>query len=129
MQMLSKYADEQEYIVRISSAYDLFFAETHDYLNLTVGALNEQQLLLLDEPPEKLTLNALEMIFGDFEQYLQNRQAQLANDHDRWLTQVFWLESLPIILALGLLIWSRWFVRRQVLAPLSVVIAGAKRIT
>lgn len=128
IQLLSKHADERKNIARISKAYDLFFAETRDYLNPTVGPLSEQQLLLLDEPLEKFTLNELEMAFSDFEQYLQNRQGQLADDHDRWLAQVFWLEPLPIILALGLLIWSRRFVRRQVLTPLSVVISGAKRI-
>lgn len=128
MRQLSEYPAERQQIRRISNAYNLFYDETHAYLRPAVEPLSEQQLLALDKPLEQLTLSELEAAFDGFEQYLLGRQDKLAADQNRWLAQVFWLEPLPIVIALGLLLWSRRFVRRQVLLPLAEVIAGAKYI-
>lgn len=128
MQLLSENADESTHIGRISKAYGLFFNETRDYLNPASEPPSEQQLLSLDKPLEQHTLRELEVAFSELEHYLQEHQTRLADDRQRWLSQVFWLEALPILLASGLLLWSRQFVRRQLLSPLAVITAGAKRI-
>lgn len=128
MQLLARSENEQQQVQRIANTYDAFYAETRTYINSEDNEVTEKQLLLLDQPLEQFTLNVFETLFNDFEQYLQSRQSLLAAAQQRWLSQVFWMELLPILLALGLLLWSRHFVKKQVLMPLTDVIEGARRV-
>lgn len=128
MQLLARSENEQQQVQRIADTYDAFYAETRTYINSEDNEVTEKQLLLLDQPLEQFTLNVFETLFNDFEQYLQSRQSLLAAAQQRWLSQVFWMELLPILLALGLLLWSRHFVKKQVLMPLTDVIEGARRV-
>lgn len=128
MQLLASSANEQQQVQKIADTYDAFYAETQNYINPANGEVTEKQLLLLDQPLEQFTLRVFETLFNEFEQYLQSRQSLLAADQQRWLSQVFWMELLPILLALGLLLWSRHFVKKQVLMPLTDVIEGARRV-
>ncbi len=128
MQLLARSENEQQQVQKIADTYDAFYAETRTYINSEDNEVTEKQLLLLDQPLEQFTLNVFETLFNDFEQYLQSRQSLLAAAQQRWLSQVFWMELLPILLALGLLLWSRHFVKKQVLMPLTDVIEGARRV-
>ncbi len=128
MRLLAKSNNEQQQIQKIAETYDAFYAETIAYINFENDEVTEKQLLLLDQPFEQFTLRVFETLFNEFEQYLQSRQSLLAAEQKRWLSQVFWMSLLPILLALGLLLWSRHFVKKQVLMPLRDVIAGARRV-
>jgi signal transduction histidine kinase len=128
MQQLATSENEQQQVQKIADTYDAFYAETRSYVNSANDEMTEKQLLLLDQPLEQFTLRVFETLFDEFEQYLQSRQSLLAADQQRWLSQVFWMELLPILLALGLLLWSRHFVKKQVLMPLRDVIEGAGHV-
>lgn len=128
MRLLAKSENEQQQIQKIAETYDAFYAETITYINSENDEVTEKQLLLLDQPLEQFTLRVFETLFNEFEKYLQSRQSLLAAEQKRWLSQVFWMTLLPILLALGLLLWSRHFVKKQVLMPLRDVIAGARRV-
>ncbi|MCX4190787.1 sensor histidine kinase [Methylophaga sp. OBS3] len=128
MQLLARSESEQQQVQKIADTYDAFYAETQTYVKTEDRELTDKQLLLLDQPLEQFTLNVFEILFHDFEEYLQSSQSVLAAKQQRWLTQVFWMGLLPILLALGLLIWSRHFVKKQVLMPLTNVIEGARHV-
>lgn len=128
MRLLARSENEQQQVQKIADNYDAFYAETRNYINSENSDMTEKQLLLLDQPLEQFTLRVFETLFNDFEQYLQSRQSLLAADQQRWLSQVYWLELLPILLALALLLWSRRYVRQQVLKPLAGLMAGARHI-
>lgn len=128
MQLLAKLVNEQEQVQKIADTYDAFYAETRTYIDSEDNDVTKKQLLLLDQPLEQFTLNVFESLFSDFEKYLQSRQSLLAADQRRWLSQIFWIQLLPVLLALGLLLWSRHYVKRQVLMPLTDVIEGARHV-
>lgn len=128
MRLLASSEIEQQQVQKIADTYDAFYAETRTYINSEDNEVTEKQLLLLDQPLEQFTLRVFETLFNEFEQYLQSRQSVLAADQQRWLSQVFWIQLLPILLALGLLLWSKHYVKKQVLMPLTDVIQGAHRI-
>lgn len=128
MQMLASSENELQQIQKIADTYDAFYIETRSYINAENDQMTEKQLLLLDQPLEQFTLRVFETLFNEFEAYLQSRQSLLAEAQQRWLSQVFWMSLLPILLALGLLVWSRHFVKKQVLMPLTEVISGARRV-
>ncbi|MEX1200450.1 MAG: ATP-binding protein [Methylophaga sp.] len=128
MLLLANSENEQQQVQKIADTYDAFYAETITYINSENSEVTDKQLLLLDQPLEQFTLKVFEILFNEFEQYLQSRQSLLAADQKRWLSLVFWIGLLPIIMALGLLLWSRRFVKKQVLVPLTDVIDGARRV-
>lgn len=128
MQLLARSENEQRQVQKIADTYDAFYGETRTYIDSENGEVTDKQLLLLDQPLEQFTLNVFESLFNDFEQYLQSRQSLLAADQQRWLSQVFWIQLLPVLLAFGLLLWSRHYVKKQVLMPLTDVIDGAGRV-
>ena len=118
---------EEILIVRIEYAYNKFYQETSRFLE--VEELSKEDKLWLDEQLEEQTFRQLEMVFSDIEKYLRQQQLQLTASDERMFGKMILSEALPIILALILLSISKWFVRRNMLAPLRNVTKGAKIIS
>lgn len=124
---LAQSPTEEILIVRIEYAYNKFYQETRRFLD--VEQLSSEDKVWLDEQLEQQTFRQLEMVFSDIEQYLQLQQQQLTDSDERLFGKMLLSEALPIILALILLSISKWFVRRNMLAPLRNVTQGAKVIS
>lgn len=127
LKALAKSPSEEILIVRIEYAYNKFYQETRRFLE--VDELTSGDKVWLDEQLEDQTFRQLEKVFRDIEHYLQQQQQQLTDSDERMFGQMVLSEALPIILALVLLSISKWFVRRNMLAPLRNVTKGAKIIS
>jgi len=127
LKVLSSSPDEEILIVRIEYAYNKFYQETRRFLDKE--ELSNEDRIWLDQQLEEQTFRQLEMVFSDMEQYLQQQQQQLTDSDERMFGKMLLSEALPIMLALVLLSISKWFVRRNMLAPLRNVTQGAKVIS
>jgi len=127
LKVLSSSPDEELLIVRIEYAYNKFYQETRRFLDK--DKLSNDDKLWLDDQLEQQTFRQLEMVFSEMEQYLQQQQQQLTDSDERMFGKMLLSEALPILLALILLTISKWFVRRNMLAPLRNVTQGAKVIS
>ncbi|MAY16866.1 MULTISPECIES: HAMP domain-containing sensor histidine kinase [unclassified Methylophaga] len=127
LKVLAQTPTEEILIVRIEYVYNKFYQETSRFLDLE--ELSSEDKVWLDEQLEEQTFRQLEMVFSDIEDYLKQQQLQLTASDERMFGKMILSEALPIILALILLSISKWFVRRNMLAPLRNVTKGAKIIS
>lgn len=124
---LANTAGEQEAIQRISQAYDAFYRQTRQLLGQ--GDLNEQQKQLLDQQLEQYTFIELEIAFSQFDSLLKDKQQTLTQSRQRWLSQMFILVPVPVLIAVTLLLLSRRFVHNNLVKPLAAVMQGARWIS
>lgn len=127
LKILVKTPAEEVLIARIEHSYDRFYQETSRFL--VADELNIEDVQWLDEQLEQQTFRQLEMVFTDLESYLQQQQQQLTDSEERMFGKMLLSEALPVFLALMLLSISKWFVRKNMLAPLRNVTKGAKIIS
>jgi signal transduction histidine kinase len=130
LQQLSQLADTNEELAAvqaISSAYNRFHDETVKLFS--PASYSQQQKQLMDLRLEQFTFNKLEAVFTQMEKVLQQQQLALSNKQQRWMEQLLWLVSLPVLLAVSLLLFARRYMRAKVLSPLNSVIQGTKRIS
>lgn len=127
LKALAQSPTEEVLIARIEYAYNKFYQETSRLIE--AEELRPEEIAWLDTQLEEQTFRQLEMVFNDLEQYLQQQQKQLTDSDERMFDKMLLSEALPIILALVLLSISKWFVRRNMLAPLRNVTRGAKIIS
>ncbi len=127
LKILVKTPAEEVLIARIEHSYDRFYQETSRFL--VADELNIEDVQWLDEQLEQQTFRQLEMVFTDLENYLQQQQQQLTDSEERMFGKMLLSEALPVFLALMLLSISKWFVRKNMLAPLRDVTKGAKIIS
>lgn len=118
---------EEVLIARIERSYDRFYQETSRFL--IADELSVEDVQWLDEQLEQHTFRQLEMVFADLESYLKQQQQQLIDSEKRIFGKMLLSEALPVFLALMLLIISKWFVRKNMLAPLRNITNGAKVIS
>lgn len=123
LKILAQSPQEEVLITKIEHGYNMFYQEARRYLE--VEARNSENVDWLEEQ----TFRQLEQVFSDIEQYLQQKQRQLNDSGERMFGKMVFSEVLPILLALLLLSISKWFVRRNMLAPLRNVTQGAKAIS
>ncbi|MDH5358390.1 MAG: HAMP domain-containing histidine kinase [Gammaproteobacteria bacterium] len=121
--------DEHEHdaIKRVSDAYQKFHGETAKLLGQPELDINQKDLL--DKQLEQYVFAQLEHAFTGLDTVLKDKQNALSLSRQRWTTRLSWLAPIPVLLAIGLLIAARHFVRRNVVQPLADVIDGAKRIS
>ncbi len=121
--------DQQERLAiqSVSQAYQAFHDETVQLFNET--NLDVEQQKLLDSGLEQYTFAQLERAFSTLDALLKNKQHLLSQTRQRWTTRLIWLVPIPILLAIGLLIAARRFVKKNVVYPLAEVIDGAKLIS
>ncbi len=112
---------------QIAVAYRRFHDETNKLL--TPANLTQQQKHLLDKQLEQYTFSELEAAFSGFEALLQDKQRVLAENRQKWISQITFLAPVPVLLAITLLFFSRRYVRTNVLSPLASVMQGARRIS
>lgn len=130
IQDLKQEAEQQnefQAVIDIELAYQRFHDETHTLLR--VMQPSEQQKELLNLQLEKYTFKKLEDAFSQFESLLNKKQQALTHDRQKWMSQLFILVPIPILLALTLLLLSRRFVNNNVIKPLARVMQGARRIS
>src|SRR5690554_6221153 len=127
LKVLAQTPAEEILIVRIEHSYNRFYQETSRFL--VAEELTDEDVQWLDEQLEEQTFRQLEMVFSDFEGYLQQQQQQLTDSEERMFSKMLVSEAAPVFLALMLLSISKWFVRRNMLAPLRNVTKGAKIIS
>ena len=127
LNVLASDQQEQQAIKLVSDAYHAFHAETVQLFSETNLGIDQQQLL--DKGLEQHTFSQLEFAFSSLDKQLKNKQRILSQSRQRWSSRLSWLVPIPIILAIGLLIASRRFVRKNVVHPLAEVIDGAKLIS
>lgn len=108
-------------------AYAEFQQETHKLL--TPINLTNDQRYLLDKQLERFTFTKLEVAFNHFENLLESKQQALAKSRNQWVNRITLLAPVPVLLAISLLLFSRRYVRKDVLAPLAEVMQGAKLIS
>lgn len=112
---------------KIAVAYRRFHDETNKLL--IPANLTQQQKHLLDKQLEQYTFSELEAAFSGFEALLQDKQRVLAENRQKWISQITFLAPVPVLLAITLLFFSRRYVRTNVLSPLASVMQGARRIS
>lgn len=121
--------EENEFhaVIDIEIAYQRFHDETHTLV--TANNPSEQQKELLNLELEKYTFKELEKAFSQFESLLNRKQYSLAENRQKWMSQLMLLVPIPVLLAFTLLLLSRQFVNNNVLKPLARVMQGARRFS
>lgn len=120
---------ERKAIAAIDNAYDHFRRETEHFLQYEERSPRAEQTHLLDEQLENRTFTKLETAFSEFEILLENKQQLLARKRQQWMSNVLMLLPIPVLLAISLLLFSRRYVKRNVIKPLNDVMAGARLIS
>ena len=118
---------ERQAILSVSQAYQAFYDETVQLFSETNLDVEQQQLL--DSGLEQHTFAQLERAFSNLDALLKSKQHILSQTRQRWTTRLIWLAPIPIVLAIGLLVAARRFVKKNVVYPLAEVIDGAKLIS
>jgi nitrogen fixation/metabolism regulation signal transduction histidine kinase len=121
--------DKQELdaVQLVDNAYDAFHTKTQQLLNNDNAIIDRQKLL--DKQLEKYTFTQLEQAFTNLDQLLHNKQLALSLSKQQWTQRLTWLAPIPVLLAIGLLIFARRFVRKNVVYPLTELVEGARLIS
>ncbi len=127
LQILAEDTAERQAIDRIAGAYAEFHRQTRQLL--VPEHLSTEQKQLLDHQLEQYTFSELETAFGRFDHLLKNKQQTLTINRQKWMSQLIILVPVPILLAVSLLMFSRHFVRKNLVRPLAAVMQGARRIS
>jgi len=127
LQLLAVDTQELEAANQIAVAYNRFHNETNKLLTPT--NLTQQQKHLLDKQLEQYTFSELEAAFSGFEGLLQDKQRVLAENRQKWVSHITLLAPVPVLLAITLLLFSRRYVKNNVVRPLASVMQGARRIS
>ena len=120
---------EQRAVDEIAIAYEDFYQTTHWFLQQGQFGKIKEQTDLLDEQLEGRTFTAVEFAFSEFEIMLQNKRSLLEQQRRHWMSKILLLAPVPVLIGISLLLLSRRYVKRNVLQPLDVIMAGAKRIS
>ncbi|MCX4188397.1 sensor histidine kinase [Methylophaga sp. OBS4] len=127
LQLLTTDSDEAAVTMRIYNAYARFHRETNKLLLPT--NLTSQQKHMLDNQLEQYTFTELETAFSQFDRLLQDRQRILVEDRQKWMSHITLLVPVPVLLAITLLLFSRRYVKNNVVRPLAAVMQGARLIS
>lgn len=127
LQLLAIDNKEIEATNKIAIAYNRFHNETNKLL--VPANLTPQQKHLLDKQLEQYTFSELEAAFGGFERLLQDKQRVLTENRQQWISHIMILAPVPVLLAITLLLFSRRYVKNNVVRPLASVMQGARRIS
>ncbi|MFT6920335.1 MAG: HAMP domain-containing protein, partial [Cognaticolwellia sp.] len=121
--------DEQELqaVQLVDNAYDAFHTKTEQLLDNGYAVVDRQKLL--DKELEKYTFSQLEHAFTNLDQMLHNKQIALSLSKQQWTQRLTWLAPIPVLIAIGLLILARRFVRKNVVYPLTELLEGARLIS
>lgn len=121
--------DEQELqaIQLVDNAYAAFYAQTKLLLDDHYAVIDRQKVL--DQELEKYTFSQLEQAFSNLDVMLNNKQKALSLSKQRWTQRLSWLAPIPVLLAIGLLLLARRFVRKNIVNPLTELVEGAKLIS
>ncbi|MFT7413984.1 MAG: nitrogen fixation/metabolism regulation signal transduction histidine kinase [Methylophagaceae bacterium] len=121
--------DEQELraVQLVDNAYDAFHTKTEQLLNDGNAIIDRQELL--DKELEKYTFAQLEHAFKNLDQMLNNKQRALSLSKQQWSQRLSWLAPIPVLIAIGLLLLARRFVRTNVVYPLTELVEGARLIS
>lgn len=111
----------------VNNAYDAFHTKTEQLLDDGNAIIDRQKLL--DKELEKYTFAQLEEAFTNLDQLLHNKQMALSRSKQQWTQRLTWLAPIPVLLAIGLLILARRFVRKNVVFPLTELVEGARLIS
>jgi len=118
---------EQHAIKQVTSAYNAFYDQTVVLFRTDNLAIDQEQLL--DKGLEQKTFAKLEIAFSNLDDLLQSKQQDLTASRKKWSKRLIWLASIPLFVAISLLLIARRFVKQNVVQPLSEVIDGAKLIS
>jgi len=111
----------------VDNAYAAFHTKTEQLLNDGNGIIDRQKLL--DKELEKDTFVQLESAFTHLDKMLNNKQQVLSVSKQQWSQRLSWLAPMPVLLAIGLLLLARRFVRKNVVHPLTELVEGARLIS
>ena len=84
---------------------------------------------LIDEVYQQRILGDFENAFNTLRQYVKQSQLTLEAKLDNWSSLAPYIVSLPVLLALGLLFYSRYVFRRQFIQPMDGLATGALDIS
>jgi signal transduction histidine kinase len=127
LRILAEQGNETAVISEIETAYSDYQQQTRELLRS--GSLSEEQKNLLDYQLEQHTFARIESAFSRFDRLLKDKQSALAENRQRWMSQLMLLLPLPVLLAATLLLVSRRFVRNNLVRPLAAVMHGARLIS
>lgn len=127
MTLLANDEQELEAVQLVDNAYDAFHTKTEQLLDDANAIIDRQKLL--DKELEKYTFSQLEQAFTNLDQLLHNKQMALSLSKQQWTQRLTWLAPIPVLLAIGLLILARRFVRKNVVYPLTELVEGARLIS
>tara|TARA_R110001606_G_scaffold399310_1_gene584822 strand:- start:150569 stop:152017 length:1449 start_codon:yes stop_codon:yes gene_type:complete len=121
--------DEQELraVQLVDNAYDAFHTKTEHLLNDSNVIIDRQNVL--DKELEKYTFVLLEQAFTNLDKMLNNKQQALSLSKEQWTQRLSWLATIPVLLAVCLLLLARRFVRKNVVYPLTELVEGAGLIS
>jgi len=121
--------DEQELqaIQLVDNAYDAFHTITEQLLDDNNAIIDHQKLL--DKELEKYTFVQLEQAFTNLDQMLNNKQRALSLSKQQWTERLSWLAPIPVLVAIGLLLLARRYVRKNIVYPLTALVEGARLIS
>tara|TARA_R110002050_G_scaffold9504_1_gene32861 strand:+ start:2721 stop:4181 length:1461 start_codon:yes stop_codon:yes gene_type:complete len=124
---LAKDEQELQAIQLVDNAYAAFHTKTEQLLNDGNAILDRQKLL--DKELEKHTFVQLEYAFTNLDKMLSNKQQVLSLSKQQWSERLIWLAPIPVLLAIGLLLVARRFVRKNIVYPLTALVKGARLIS
>ncbi len=126
---LTANAHESKAVDEMRKSYELMQTEMNKLfvsaLAMSEGARIEQ----LDPAYERLILGDFETAFQGLVSLISSRRAELERNLARWNQLAPTLISVPIVAALGLLLFSRWAWRAGFVRPMEHIIQGATRMS
>ena len=126
---IAAYNEEHQAINRLREAYNIIKAQAADITRARAGMSLKQKRKIFDTDLELAGFGRYEEAFNALEQLLQLQQTELQNRLATLTRLAPLLLLLPIFLAVVLLLWSKIFMQRAIVRPLSALQEAAALIS
>src|SRR5690606_32968130 len=87
------------------------------------------RIKLLDPSYEQAMVHDFEEAFKDLRGLINRALREQERTINRWTTQARWLMPIPLLVALGLLVWSRVSLDRGFVRPMQAIMSGTRRMS
>jgi len=128
LEKAAAHQEEQSAIKTMRQSYEVMQSEMNKLFSIDRSNYQEQHQLA-DDVYQQQILGEFENAFNSLGKQIQVRQLQLEKRLEDWTGWLPYIVTLPIMLALALLIYSRRIFCRRFLMPMEDLTASAQRIS
>jgi len=125
---LTKTVEEKQAVVKMRHAYELMQSAMNRLFADTRGGYTSQKEMI-DAVYETHIRRDFEAALNELTRSAAQRRQQMENSLAQWSKLAPFIVSLPIIIAMGLLLYVSQTVRRKFIRPMRQLVRGAERIS